>query len=99
MDSNFLEVGERDRVVARLQRSYRGLRPVLFWSPYEAAAWTIIGHRIRISQALASSSAWRWSWETKSKCTVLVCSPFPALKDSVNWTASQVCQNARSNGL
>jgi DNA-3-methyladenine glycosylase II len=22
-----------------------------FWSPYEAAAWTIIGHRIRITQA------------------------------------------------
>jgi DNA-3-methyladenine glycosylase II len=24
-----------------------------FWSPYEAAAWTIIGHRIRITQAAA----------------------------------------------
>jgi DNA-3-methyladenine glycosylase II len=27
------------------------LRPVLFYSPYEAAAWAIIGNRIRIVQA------------------------------------------------
>jgi DNA-3-methyladenine glycosylase II len=49
--SGFPAVGRRDRVVARLQRSYPGLRPVLFWSPYEAAAWTIIGRRIRMVQA------------------------------------------------
>jgi DNA-3-methyladenine glycosylase II len=49
--SEFAAVGRRDRVVGALQRSYAGLRPVLFWSPYEAAAWTIIGHRIRITQA------------------------------------------------
>jgi DNA-3-methyladenine glycosylase II len=49
--SGFAAVGRRDPVVARLQRSFPGLRPVLFWSPYEAAAWTIIGHRIRMAQA------------------------------------------------
>jgi DNA-3-methyladenine glycosylase II len=49
--SDFLEVGERDPVAGELQRRYPGLRPVGFWSPYEAAAWTIIGHRIRIKQA------------------------------------------------
>lgn len=49
--SGFPGVGERDRVVKALQSSYAGLRPVLFWSPYEAAAWAIIGHRIRITQA------------------------------------------------
>jgi len=49
--TEFAAVGRRDPVVGRLQRSYPGLRPVLFWSPYEAAAWTIIGHRIRILQA------------------------------------------------
>jgi DNA-3-methyladenine glycosylase II len=51
--SAFPAVGERDPVVAELQRLYPGLRPVGFWSPYEAAAWTIIGHRIRITQAAA----------------------------------------------
>jgi DNA-3-methyladenine glycosylase II len=49
--SGFLAVGERDPVIAGLQRRYPGLRPVGFWSPYEAAAWAIIGQRIRIRQA------------------------------------------------
>jgi DNA-3-methyladenine glycosylase II len=51
--SGFAAVGERDAVVGEVQRKYPGLRPVGFWSPYEAAAWTIIGHRIRITQAAA----------------------------------------------
>jgi DNA-3-methyladenine glycosylase II len=51
--SGFSAVGERDPVVGELQGRYPGLRPVGFWSPYEAAAWTIIGHRIRITQAAA----------------------------------------------
>ena len=49
----FATVGDRDAVVAGLQRLHPGLRPVLFWSPYEAAAWAIIGQRIRIRQAAA----------------------------------------------
>jgi DNA-3-methyladenine glycosylase II len=44
-------VGERDPVVHDLQRRYPGLRPVQFHTPYEAAAWAIIGHRIRMTQA------------------------------------------------
>lgn len=34
----FPGVGERDPVVGRLQARYPGLRPVCFYSPYEAAA-------------------------------------------------------------
>lgn len=49
--SGFPEVGVHDPVVGGLQERYPGLRPVCFNSPYEAAAWTIIGHRIRIAQA------------------------------------------------
>jgi DNA-3-methyladenine glycosylase II len=51
--TGFAAVGERDPVVAGLQRRYPGLRPVGFWSSYEAAAWAIIGARIRIRQAAA----------------------------------------------
>jgi DNA-3-methyladenine glycosylase II len=51
--SGFPAVGERDPVAGEIQRRYPGLRPVGFWSPYEAAAWTIIGHRLRITQAAA----------------------------------------------
>ena len=36
------EVGARYPVIGALQREFAGLRPVLFHSPYEAAAWSII---------------------------------------------------------
>jgi DNA-3-methyladenine glycosylase II len=49
----FLDVGRREEVAGVLQARYSGLRPVLFCSPYEAAAWAIIGQRIRITQAAA----------------------------------------------
>ena len=49
--SDFPAVGARDPVIGSLQARYPGLRPVLFYSPYEAASWALIGHRIRITQA------------------------------------------------
>jgi 3-methyladenine DNA glycosylase/8-oxoguanine DNA glycosylase len=51
--SGFAEVGRRDPVVGELQSRYPGLRPTGFHSPYEAACWAVIGHRIRIVQAAA----------------------------------------------
>ena len=48
--SGFGSVGEADPVIGGLQRRYPGLRPVLFHSPYEAAAAFVIGHRISIAQ-------------------------------------------------
>ena len=49
----FPDIARRDPVVAQLQSKYPGLRPACFWSPYEAAAWSVIGQRIRIVQAAA----------------------------------------------
>jgi DNA-3-methyladenine glycosylase II len=49
--SGFPEVGRRDPVVGGLQERWPGLRPVGFCSPYEAAAWALICHRIRMVQA------------------------------------------------
>jgi DNA-3-methyladenine glycosylase II len=49
----FAEVGERDPVIGAAQARYPGLRPVCFWSWYEAAAWAIIGQRMRMTQAAA----------------------------------------------
>lgn len=46
-------VGERDPVIGRLQAEHRGLRPVLFHSPYEAAAWSILSQRRHRTQATA----------------------------------------------
>ena len=47
----FPGVGRRDPVVGGLQARWPGLRPVGFCSPYEAAAWALIGHRIQMVQA------------------------------------------------
>lgn len=47
----FSAISGVDPVVGELQARYPGLRPVLFHSPYEAACWTIITNRIRMTQA------------------------------------------------
>jgi DNA-3-methyladenine glycosylase II len=52
----WLEVGERDHVIGQLQRRHHGLRPVLFHSPYEAAAWAIISARRPARQAAVTRS-------------------------------------------
>ncbi|MFO0702687.1 MAG: hypothetical protein U0514_02300 [Candidatus Andersenbacteria bacterium] len=44
-------VGKHDPFIGQLQQRYRYLRPVLFHSPYEAAAHFVIAHRIRMLQA------------------------------------------------
>jgi DNA-3-methyladenine glycosylase II len=41
----FLAVGERDPVIGALQAAAPGLRPPLFYSPYEAAAWSVLSAR------------------------------------------------------
>lgn len=51
--TGFPALADADPVVAGLQSAYPGLRPVLFHSPYEAAAWAVIGNRVRMSQAAA----------------------------------------------
>lgn len=52
----FLEVGRRDEVIGELQRRHPGQRPVLFHSPYEAAAWAIISAR---RPAASAAKLWR----------------------------------------
>jgi DNA-3-methyladenine glycosylase II len=45
------EVGHRDPVIADAQARLPGLRPCGFYSPYEAAAWSVLAQRLRIAQA------------------------------------------------
>jgi DNA-3-methyladenine glycosylase II len=49
--AEFEQVGESDPVLGALQRAHPGQRPVLFHSPYEAAAWAIISARRAAAQA------------------------------------------------
>jgi DNA-3-methyladenine glycosylase II len=51
--SAWAEVGGLDPVIGRLQSELPGLRPVLFHSPYEAAAWSILSQRRHRTQATA----------------------------------------------
>jgi DNA-3-methyladenine glycosylase II len=53
LDGDFFygELARQDSVLASLQATYPGLRPVLFGSPFEALCWAILGQRIRMSQA------------------------------------------------
>jgi DNA-3-methyladenine glycosylase II len=41
----FAEIGRRDPVIGRLQAVAPGLRPPLFYSPYEAAVWAVLSVR------------------------------------------------------
>jgi DNA-3-methyladenine glycosylase II len=55
--NEFLGVGKRDRVIAELQTRLPGHRPVLFHSPYEAAAWSIISARKPSAMAARTRTA------------------------------------------
>jgi len=45
------DVARRDPTIADAQQQLPGLRPCGFYSPYEAAAWSVLSQRIRIVQA------------------------------------------------
>jgi len=49
----WVALGERDPVLGALQREHDWLRPVLFHSPYEAAAWSVISARRHRAQGAA----------------------------------------------
>lgn len=52
VDASTLEQQLRaDRVASQLLSELRGLRPVCFASPYEAAAWAVLSQRIQMKQA------------------------------------------------
>ncbi len=47
----WIAAGRRDPVLGAIQARFPGLRPVLFHSPYEAAAWSVISQRRHRTQA------------------------------------------------
>jgi DNA-3-methyladenine glycosylase II len=51
--SGWLAAGRADPVLGGIQAALPGLRPVLFHSPYEAAAWAMLAQRRHRSQATA----------------------------------------------
>jgi DNA-3-methyladenine glycosylase II len=51
--AGWLAAGRADPVLGAVQATHAGLRPVLFHSPYEAAAWAMLAQRRHRSQAAA----------------------------------------------
>src|SRR5215472_17550012 len=51
--AGWLEAGKADPVLGSVQAAHPGLRPVLFHSPYEAAAWSVLSQRRHRAQATA----------------------------------------------
>lgn len=51
--TGYEQVGVRDPVVGARMAAKPGLRPVLYPTPYEAAAWAVLSARVRGAQALA----------------------------------------------
>lgn len=51
--SGWLAAGKADPVLGERQAEHPGLRPVLFHSPYEAAAWSVLSQRRHRTQATA----------------------------------------------
>src|SRR5258708_17411279 len=78
--SGVAQVAEADPVVAGLAARSPGRRPVCFGSPYEAAAWAVIGHRIRIPQAAAIKEriAGQYGQHLTAAGTPLAAFPAPA---------------------
>lgn len=47
------EIAEQDPVIADVQQALPGFRPCGFFSAYEAAAWSVLSQRVRMTQAAA----------------------------------------------
>jgi len=51
--TEYARIGQHDPVIGRLQAAAPGLRPPLFYSPYEAAAWSVLSARRPARQMMA----------------------------------------------
>lgn len=51
--TGFAELGRAEPVVGGLQARFPGLRPVRFWSPYEAACWAVMSQGITPAETSA----------------------------------------------
>ena len=70
-------VGERDPVIGALQARFDWLRPVCFYSAYEAATSFVIGQRIAMRQARVVKDGWPRPAATRSRSTATELRAFP----------------------
>jgi DNA-3-methyladenine glycosylase II len=75
--TGWVEVGRRDRVLGALQERYNGLRPVCFYSAYEAATSLVIGQRISMRQARVVKDRLASTYGDRIEIGGQVVRPFP----------------------
>ncbi len=107
---DWLAVGTRDPVIGGLQREHPGLRPVLFHSPYEAAAWSIISARkprayaaaLRTKLATAHGTVFTLAGEELAACplpeALATVRAFPGI-DATRMTRLRAVARAALDGL
>ena len=80
----FEAVGRRDPVIGRLQQAAPGLRPPLFYSPYEAAAWSFLSARRPAAQTAQVrtrlSRAWGRTFELAGEPLAALPTPLQLLE-------------------
>jgi len=75
--SGFADVINADPVLGEVIDPHRGIRPPLFWSPYEAAMWAVLSQRIRMTQASNLEQRLAAELGTKSVSGHTVATPAP----------------------
>ena len=87
--AGFLRVGAADPVLGALQAAHPGQRPVLFHSPYEAAAWAIVSHAGPRHRPRGSGRRWQSDSGARLSSTALCSTPSPSRIGSSTWTPSR----------
>ena len=82
----FTAIGARDQVIGQLQADNPGFRPTGFWSPFEAAVWALVSHRIQRGQAanVKAAIADRFGTTIRHDGHDLVAFPAPAVLAGVD---------------
>jgi DNA-3-methyladenine glycosylase II len=96
------EITRRDPVVAQLVRSAPGLRPVCFWTPWEAACWAVLSQRtsMRTASVLKQRISQYYGTRVTVDGTELTAFPSPqALLDATSLPGVNPVKLERIHGL
>jgi DNA-3-methyladenine glycosylase II len=77
--SGFANVIAADPVLGELIDPHHGIRPPLFWSPYEAAIWAVLSQRVRMSQGSKLKQRLATELGTTSSSGHTTATPSPAV--------------------
>jgi DNA-3-methyladenine glycosylase II len=98
----FARVGDRDAVLGALQAEHHGQRPVLFCSPYECAAWSVISARRPASVAAGVRTALSERFGQSFELAGQILHAFPqpgAVVELDNWAGLDATKVRRLRGV